>query len=48
MKKYAGLALSAVFLSGIIISDTINSLYALGLLAISYPAFRASEPCRQA
>jgi APA family basic amino acid/polyamine antiporter len=37
-----GLALvgSVVFLAGAIKSDTENSLYALGLLAVSYPVFR--------
>jgi APA family basic amino acid/polyamine antiporter len=37
-----GLALigSLVFLAGAIASDTENSLYALGLLAVSYPVFR--------
>jgi APA family basic amino acid/polyamine antiporter len=37
-----GLALlgSVLFLVGAIASDTRNSLYALGLLAVSYPLFR--------
>lgn len=37
-----GLALigSVLFLVGAIVSDTRNSLYALGLLAVSYPLFR--------
>ena len=37
-----GLALvgSVLFLAGAVASDTVNSLYALALLAVSYPVFR--------
>ncbi|HYY43182.1 MAG TPA: hypothetical protein VE775_10650, partial [Pyrinomonadaceae bacterium] len=35
----AALVGSIAFLGGAIMSDTVNSLAALGLLAISYPAF---------
>ena len=40
-----GLALvgSVVFLLGAIASDTRNSIYALGLLAVSYPVFRLTR-----
>jgi APA family basic amino acid/polyamine antiporter len=31
---------SLLFLTGAIVADTKNSLYALGLLAVSYPVFR--------
>ena len=34
------LAGSLLFLAGAIASDTENSTYALGLLAVSYPVFR--------
>jgi APA family basic amino acid/polyamine antiporter len=34
------LAGSVIFLVGFLLSDTVNGLYALGLLALSYPAYR--------
>jgi APA family basic amino acid/polyamine antiporter len=32
--------LSGIFLVGVTISDTTNSLYALAVLALSYPTYR--------
>ncbi len=40
---FAGLAASLVFLAGAAVSDTRNSLYAIVVLAGSYPAFRMGK-----
>jgi APA family basic amino acid/polyamine antiporter len=37
------MALSCIFLVGVIVSDTTNSIYALAVVALSYPAYRMVE-----